>query len=60
MRIDIFTLFPELFAPALGSSIVGRARRRGLLQVCCHQLRDFSPDRGGWTTGCLGGAGACC
>ncbi len=47
MRIDIFTLFPELFAPALGSSIVGRARRRGLLQVCCHQLRDFSPDRGG-------------
>ena len=47
MRIDIFTLFPELFAPALGSSIVGRARRRGLLQVCCHQLRDFSSDRGG-------------
>ena len=47
MRIDIFTLFPELFAPALGSSIVGRARRRGFLQICCHQLRDFSPDRRG-------------
>lgn len=47
MRVDIFTLFPELFPPVLGNSIVGRARRRGLLQVCCHQLREFSPDRRG-------------
>lgn len=47
MRVDIFSLFPELFPPVLGNSIVGRARRRGLLQVCCHQLRDFSPDRRG-------------
>lgn len=47
MRIDIFTLFPEMFPPALENSIVGRARRRGFLQVCCHQLRDFSPDRRG-------------
>lgn len=44
MRIDLFTLFPELFPPVLGASIVGRARKKGLLQVCCHQLRDFSPD----------------
>ena len=44
MRMDIFTLFPEMFPPVLGASIVGRARRRGLLQICCHQLRDFSPD----------------
>ncbi len=47
MRIDIFTLFPEMFPPALENSIVGRARRRGFLQVCCHQLRNFSPDRRG-------------
>lgn len=47
MRIDIFTLFPELFPPVLGGSIVGRARRKGCLQICCHQLRDFSPDRRG-------------
>lgn len=47
MRIDIFTLFPEMFPPVLENSIVGRARRRGFLQVCCHQLRDFSPDRRG-------------
>ena len=44
MRVDILTLFPEMFPPVLGHSIVGRARKKGLLQVCCHQLRDFSPD----------------
>lgn len=47
MRIDVFTLFPEMFAPVLGHSIVGRARKKGLLQICCHQLRDFSPDARG-------------
>lgn len=44
MRVDILTLFPEMFPPVLGHSIIGRARKKGLLQVCCHQLRDFSPD----------------
>ena len=44
MRVDILTLFPEMFPPVLDHSIVGRARKKGLLQVCCHQLRDFSPD----------------
>lgn len=47
MRIDIFTLFPEMFPMVLENSIVGRARKRGHLQVVCHQLRDFSPDRRG-------------
>ena len=39
MRVDILTLFPEMFPPVLGHSIIGRARKKGLLQVCCHQLR---------------------
>ena len=47
MRIDILTLFPEMLAPDLDHSIIGRARKKGLLQVCCHQLRDFAQDRGG-------------
>ena len=47
MRIDIITLFPEMFPMVLENSIVGRARKRGHLQVVCHQLRDFSPDRRG-------------
>lgn len=44
MRMDIFTLFPEMFPPVLDHSILGRARKKGILQICCHQLRDFSPD----------------
>ena len=47
MRVDIISLFPQMLAPALGESIIGRARRRGRLQICCHQLRDFSTDRRG-------------
>lgn len=41
MRIDIVTLFPEMCENFLSESIIGRARSRGHLQVCCHQLRDF-------------------
>lgn len=41
MRIDIVTLFPELCERLLGESIIGRARKRGYLQICCHQLREF-------------------
>lgn len=39
MRIDIVTLFPEMCENLLKESIIGRARARGHLQVCCHQLR---------------------
>lgn len=45
MRFDIITLFPEMFEPVLDHSILGRARQKGVLQVCLHQLRDFSPDQ---------------
>lgn len=38
MRIDVLTLFPEIFAP-LFTSIPGRAQARGLAQVELHQLR---------------------
>ena len=53
MRLDIFTLFPEMFPAVLGHSIVGRARRRGHLQLCVHQLRDFSPDPRGRVDGSI-------
>lgn len=42
MRIDILTLFPEMFTAMLDESILARARKRGIFQLCCHQLRDFS------------------
>lgn len=45
MRIDIITLFPEMCDSIMGESIVARARKRGYLQICSHQLRDFALDK---------------
>lgn len=45
MRIDIVTLFPEMCGAVMDMSITGRARKRGYLQVCFHQLRDYAHDR---------------
>jgi tRNA (guanine37-N1)-methyltransferase len=45
MRIEVVTIFPELFAPFLATSLVGRAIERGLLAVAVHDLRDYTTDR---------------
>jgi tRNA (guanine37-N1)-methyltransferase len=45
MRVDVITIFPELFAPFLATSLVGRAVERGLLEVRLHDLRAFTEDR---------------
>ena len=39
MKIDILTLFPEMFAP-LEYSIVGKAKEKGLLDINYHNFRD--------------------
>jgi tRNA (guanine37-N1)-methyltransferase len=44
MRIDIISIFPEYFAP-LEVSLLGKARRRGLLDVHLHDLRQWAHDR---------------
>ena len=45
MRIDIITLFPEMCEAFLSESIIGRARKKGVLELECHQLRDFAFDK---------------
>ena len=45
MRIDIVTLFPEMCASVMDESIIGRARKKGCLQICFHQLRDYAYDK---------------
>ncbi len=40
LHIDVVTLFPEMFAPALGLSILGRAHERGIVTVTLHHLLD--------------------
>lgn len=44
MRIDILTLFPEMFAP-LNESIIKRARDKGVLQINTINIRDYSRDK---------------
>lgn len=45
MRIDIITLFPEMCEAVLGESIIGRARKKGIVELVCHQLRDYAFDK---------------
>lgn len=45
MRVDVLTLFPEMFVGPLDHSIVGRARDRGLLDVRLTDVRDFTVDK---------------
>lgn len=45
MRIDILTLFDEMCERVLDESIIGRARQKGLVTLCTHQIRDYTVDR---------------
>ena len=47
MRIDILTLFPEMCEAVLSESIVGRARREGLVDIRTRQIRDYTDDKHG-------------
>ncbi len=44
LRIDILTLFPEMFAPVLGTSIPKRAADKGLVEYHLTNFRDFATD----------------
>ena len=43
MKIDILTLFPDMFHGFLNESIVKRARAKGLIDIEVHNFRDYSP-----------------
>nr|WP_319398444.1 tRNA (guanosine(37)-N1)-methyltransferase TrmD [uncultured Carboxylicivirga sp.] len=45
MRIDILTLFPEMFQGPLTESIVKRAVDKGLVEMYFHNIRDYSLDK---------------
>ncbi len=45
MRIQVLTIFPELFQPFLATSLVGRAVAKGILAVELHDLRAYTADR---------------
>jgi tRNA (guanine37-N1)-methyltransferase len=45
MRIDLISAVPQLLSGPLDHSIVGRARASGLVEICIHNLREFSRDK---------------
>ncbi len=45
MQFEVFTLLPEVFPPYLESSILQRARQRGLIEVHVHNIRDYTHDK---------------
>ena len=45
MRFDVLTIFPEMFEAPLGTSILGKAQEKGLLEVGLHDIRVHTTDR---------------
>ena len=45
MRIDIITVLPEMLEGFLNESILGRAQKKGLVEICIHNLRDYTEDK---------------
>jgi tRNA (guanine37-N1)-methyltransferase len=47
LKIDVLTLFPEIFPGPLGTSVIGRALANGSIEINAVNLRDFADDRRG-------------
>ena len=45
MRFDIMTLFPDLVETVLSESIIGRARKAGIIDIYSHNIRDYSKNK---------------
>ncbi len=45
MRFDIMTLFPEMCETVLGESIIGRAQKKGVIDIHCHQIRQYTTNK---------------
>ena len=58
MRIDILTLFPNMFDGFLNESIIKRAREKGLVEINIINIRDFTPYKNGQVDDYAFGGGA--
>jgi len=45
MRLDIITIFPQMFSGVLNESIIKRARAKGKVEIYLHDLRDYTLDK---------------
>ena len=44
MRIDVFTIFPAMVDAFCSESLLGKARRAGIVDLRLHDLRDHATD----------------
>ncbi len=44
LRVDVFALFPALVDDFCSESLLGKARERGVLELCCHDIREQTTD----------------
>ena len=58
MRIDIFTLFPQMFVGPFDNSMLKRAVAQGIVNIKIHNIRDYTHDRHHTTDDCAYGGGA--
>lgn len=45
MRVDVLTIFPDMFPGPLATGVVGRALEQGVVSFQAHDLRDYTDDR---------------
>jgi len=45
MKIDIITIFPQIFDSYFNESIISRAKKKGTISIAVHDLRDFTSDK---------------
>lgn len=45
MKFDVLTLFPDMLTSVLGDSIIGRAQKRGVIEINCTDIRDFAGNK---------------
>lgn len=45
MKFHVMTLFPSLVESVLGESIIGRAQKKGILELSCYDIREYSTDK---------------
>ena len=45
MKFDVMTLFPDMVNTVLGESIIGRARKAGVISLLAHNIREYSTDK---------------
>ena len=45
MQVDVITIFPKMFAPVVGESILKRAQESGAVRIDVHDLRSYTHDK---------------